>query len=69
MTPGTLMDELELAGARFAVDPAGEVVVVAPRGALTHEQRAALAEHRDGIRELLVIVGAGVLAAPPEADR
>ncbi len=57
MTPGTLMDELERAGVRFALDAASEVVVKAPRGTLTDEHRAALVEHRDGIRELLVIVG------------
>ena len=56
-TPGRLMDTLEHVGVRFALDAAGEVVIRAPRGALSDEQRAALAEHRDGIGELLVIVG------------
>ncbi len=52
-----LMDRLEAAGVCFALDMAGEVMVSAPRRALSDEHRAALAEHRDGIRELLVIVG------------
>ena len=52
-----LIDRLEAAGVCFALDAAGEVMVSAPRGSLSDEQRAALAEHRDGIRELLAIVG------------
>ncbi len=56
-TPGRLMDELERGGVRFALDPAGEVVIRAPRGALTDAHRAALTEQRENIRELLVIVG------------
>ena len=56
-TPGRLMDTLERAGVRFALDAAGEVVVKAPRGALSNEQRAALAEHGEAIGELLTAVG------------
>ena len=56
-TPGRLMDTLERAGVRFALDAAGEVTIRAPRGVLSDEQRAALAEHRDGIHELLAAVG------------
>ena len=56
-TPGTLMDELERAGVRFGLGVGGEVVIRAPRGALTDEQRAALAEHRQAIGELLAAVG------------
>ena len=52
-----LMDELERAGACFALDAAGEVMVSAPHGTLTDAQRAALTEHRSAIRELLAIVG------------
>ena len=52
-----LIDRLEAEGVCFALDAAGEVMVSAPRGSLNDEARAALAEHRDGIRELLVIVG------------
>jgi hypothetical protein len=57
MTPGELMDSLETAGVRFALDPSGEVVIRAPRGSLTDERRAALAEHRAGIGALLGAVG------------
>ena len=53
----TLMDDLERDGVQFALDASGEPVFRAPGGGLTDEHRAALAEHRDGIRELLVIVG------------
>ena len=52
-----LIDRLEAEGVCFALDAAGEVMVSAPRGALSDEQRAELAEHRDGIRELLATVG------------
>ena len=52
-----LMDELERAGVCFALDAAGEVMVSAPHSTLTDAHRAALTEHRAGIRELLAIVG------------
>ena len=57
LAAATLMDELEATGVHFALDPAGEVVVMAPRGTLTDAHRAALTEHRLAIRELLAIVG------------
>ncbi len=57
-----LMDELERAGTCFALDATGEVMVSAPHGTMTDAHRAALTEHRDGIRELLVIVGPGCWA-------
>jgi hypothetical protein len=65
-TPGRLMDGLERAGVRFALDPAGEVVVRAPRGALTDERRVALTAHRDGIRALLKVVGPACWSPPAE---
>ncbi len=57
LAAATLMDELERAGACFAMDAAGEVMVSAPHGALTDAHRAALTEHRAGIRELLAVAG------------
>ena len=57
MTAAVVMDALEALGVRFALDTAGEVVVDAPRGVLTEERRAALTGQREGIRELLAIVG------------
>ena len=57
MTLGTLMHSLEGAGVRFALDAAGEVVIRAPRGVLSDEERAALVTHRAAIGELLAAVG------------
>ena len=57
LSAAALMDDLERAGVRFALNPAGEPVFRASRGALTDEQRAALVTHREAIGELLAAVG------------
>ncbi len=53
-TCGAFMDRLERLGARFALDATtGEVVLDAPAGALTADDRAALARRREAIRHLV----------------
>ncbi len=62
-TCGAFMDRLERLGARFILDPAtGGVVLDAPAGALTADDRAALARRREAIRRL---VRAAFLPAAP----
>lgn len=48
-----LIAELRRRGVQLAIDPAGRVVVQAPRGVLTAADRARLREHRDAVARLV----------------
>src|SRR5690242_14759935 len=63
MTPVQLLGALAGRGAKFSVQ-AGELVVDAPRGTLTSEDRAALAAHKP---ELVALLSTG--AMPPWPPR
>ncbi len=63
-TCGAFMDRIERLGARFALDAtAGDVVLDAPPGVLTDDDRAELARHRGAVRHL--VRAAFLLPAPP----